>query len=123
MSEADNQFEITFFESLLRRMPDDVEVLEILAGLYSDEGRIDDSLRMDSLLVDLQPENPTARYNLACSLALKSLDEQALETLRQAIDLGYRDVQWLKDDPDFRELRKHPSFQEILDDLQARPTS
>lgn len=118
--EHDKSFEIEFFEGVHRRLPADADVIEILGSLYSDLGKVDDSLRMDSRLVDLQPKNPTAHYNLACSLALKRQDEDALRELRQAVDLGYSDVDWLLDDPDFQALRQHPTFQEIVVELESK---
>ena len=66
----DPAFEITFYESVLRRDPRYADVVEILGGLYTKTGRIADGLRMDRKLVRLQPDNATAHYNLGCSLAL-----------------------------------------------------
>ncbi|WP_309381446.1 tetratricopeptide repeat protein [Cerasicoccus frondis] len=119
MAEEDHSFEIEFFEGVHRRNPTDPEVVEILGSLYSDLGQVDDSLRMDSCLVDLQPKNANAHYNLACSLALKQRNDEALNSLRQAVELGYRDVTWLLDDPDFKDLREHPLFQEIVIELEG----
>jgi len=116
----DKSFEIEFFEGVHQRLPADPDVIEILGSLYSDLGQVDNSLRMDNRLVDLQPDNPTAHYNLACSLALKQRNEDALRVLRQAVELGYRDIKWLLDDPDFKDLRQHPEFQSIIVDLETR---
>ena len=66
----DPEFEMRFFESVLKRDPAYTEVVEILGGLYTKHGRIADGLRMDRKLVKLLPQNATAHYNLACSLAL-----------------------------------------------------
>jgi len=91
----DPAFEIGFFESVLRRQPRYAEVIEILGGLYTKAGRVADGLRMDRLLVRLQPTNATAFYNLACSLALCQRKTAALHSLRQAVELGYRDFDWM----------------------------
>ena len=66
----DSQFEIQFFEAVHQRCPGYTEVVGLLGGLYTKAGRIVDGLRMDRKLVRLEPANPTAHYNLACSLAL-----------------------------------------------------
>ena len=66
----DPAFDIAFYESVLRREPGYEDVIELLGGLYTKTGRIADGLKMDRKLVKLQPDNATARYNLACSLAL-----------------------------------------------------
>jgi tetratricopeptide (TPR) repeat protein len=116
----DPAFEIGFFESVLRREPDYVDVVEILGGLYTKQGRIADGLKMDRKLVKLQPRNATAHYNLACSLALSRRKADALRSLRQAVELGYRDFDWMEQDPDLEELKKHPEFLVLLDQLKPQ---
>jgi tetratricopeptide (TPR) repeat protein len=109
-----HQFEIRFFEGVLRRNPRDTDVIEILGGLYTREGRIDEGLRMDRRLVRLLPENATAHYNLACSLALKNRRSDAMRALERAVELGYRDVEWLLQDPDLEGLKGHPAFKALV---------
>ena len=111
-------FEVQFFESILRRNPKDSSVIEILGGLYTKQGRIDDGLRMDRRLVRLKPQNPTAHYNLACSLALKSRNPEALRALEKSVDLGYTDYEWMHQDPDLEGLRGHPGYKKLLDSLR-----
>jgi tetratricopeptide (TPR) repeat protein len=116
----DTAFEIGFFESVLRREPGYVEVVEILGGLYTRQGRIADGLRMDRKLVKLQPRDATAHYNLACSLALSRRKTDALRSLRQAVKLGYRDFDWMQQDPDLEELKQHPEFLTLLELLKPQ---
>jgi len=116
----DPAFETGFFESVLRREPDYVDVIEILGGLYTKQGRVADGLKMDRKLVKLQPRNATAHYNLACSLALSRRKTDALRSLRQAVALGYRDFDWMQQDPDLEELKKHPEFLNLLDQLKPQ---
>ncbi len=110
---ARNAFEIQFFESILRRNPSDSDVIEILGGLYTKEGRIDEGLRMDRRLVRLKPDNATAHYNLACSLALKRRRAEAMRSLERAVALGYKDIDWMLQDPDLDLLKKHPAFRAL----------
>ncbi len=110
----DPAFEIAFFESLHRRCPDYVEVVELLGGLYTKSGRIAAGLRMDRKLVRLQPQNPTAHYNLACSLALSQRCADALRALHHAITLGYDDRDWMEKDPDLASLKDEPEFDRLL---------
>ena len=83
----DFSFEIGFFENLYKRDTKDIRVIEILGHLYTKEGRIDEGLRMDRKMVRMRPEDPTAHYNLACSLALKERKRDAVQSLRQAVEL------------------------------------
>lgn len=116
----DPNFEIGFFESVLRRDPKYTEVIEILGGLYTKTGRISDGLKMDRKLVRLMPENATAHYNLACSLALSKRPGEALRSLRKAVDLGYSDVDWMMQDPDLDALKERPEFRKLLSRLEPQ---
>lgn len=118
--QSDHEFEIGFFESVLKRDPAYTEVIEILGGLYTKHGRITDGLRMDRRLVRLLPDNATAHYNLACSLALVKRKADALRALRQAVALGYRDFDWMQQDPDLEGLKNLPAFQALLDQLKPQ---
>ncbi len=117
----DPAFEMAFFESVLRRAPQYTEVIEILGGLYTKHGRIADGLRMDRRLVRLLPENATAHYNLACSLALLKRKVDALRSLQRAVELGYRDFDWMAQDPDLEDLKEQPEFVALL--AQLKPQS
>jgi tetratricopeptide (TPR) repeat protein len=114
----DPDFEIRFYESVLRREPSYANVVEILGGLYTRQGRIADGLKMDRKLVKLQPGNATAHYNLACSLALSKRKGDALSELKRAVQLGYRDLDWMQQDPDLELLKNHPEFVALLDQLK-----
>ncbi len=119
-SNYDPQFEIGFYESVLRRQRNYTTVIELLAGLYTKQGRLADGLRMDRRLVKLQPENATAHYNLACSLALTKRNGAALRALRQAVELGYRDADWMQQDPDLDTLKDQPEFLNLLEQLKPQ---
>ena len=116
----DHEFEIGFFESVLKRDPAYTDVIEILGGLYTKHGRVADGLRMDRKLVRLLPSDPTAHYNLACSLALVKRKAEALRALRQAVELGYRDFDWMQQDPDLEGLKNHPLFRALLEQLKQQ---
>lgn len=113
--QRDLQFETGFFESVLRRDRNYTDVIEILGGLYTKQGRIEDGLKMDRKLVRLQPENATAHYNLACSLALMKKKAEALKVLKQAVALGYKDFRWMAKDRDLDGLKDNPEFQKLLE--------
>lgn len=116
----DPAFEITFYESVLRRDPRYADVIELLGGLYTKTGRIADGLKMDRKLVKLEPANATAHYNLACSLALLKRKSDALRTLERAITLGYTDYAWMAKDPDLALLKKSREFQALVAKLKPQ---
>ena len=110
----DLEFETRFYESVLRRDRSYVDVIELLGGLYTKQGRVAEGLKMDRRLVRLQPRNATAHYNLACSLALSKRRADALRSLHQAIELGYTDREWMQQDPDLEGLKGDPEFERLL---------
>ncbi len=119
-TKADPQFEIGFYEAILRRNPDYTEVVGLLGALYTRVGRIADGLKMDRKLVRLEPDNPTAHYNLACSLALCKKRPAAHQSLRKAVSLGYDDVDWMLQDPDLEILKPDPEFKQLLGQLKPQ---
>ena len=116
----DPEFEMQFFESVLKRDAQYTEVVELLGGLYTKHGRITDGLKMDRKLVKLLPQNATAHYNLACSLALLKRKADAIESLRRAVSLGYTDFDWMQQDPDLDGLKKNPGFNALLQQLKPQ---
>ena len=107
-------FDIDFFERLLARKGDSVEVLRILADLVSKRGLVNRAVELDRRLVELLPEDFLARYNLACSLARAGQADEAIDSLSRAILLGYDDLAHMESDPDLESLKDHPDFQALL---------
>lgn len=111
----DPAFEIEFYERILRRDPLQIDVMRQLGHLYTRAGKLGDGLRVDRALAVLCPEDPVAHYNLACSYALLARDEEALLSLADALRLGYRDLDHIRNDPDLARLRKDPRFRALLE--------
>lgn len=114
------QFEIDFCRSILKRDGKDLDTLEMLAGYYTKAGRIDEGLELDRKLVRLDPDNAVSHYNLACSLALKKRSRAAMNALRKALEKGYRDFNWIMQDPDLSNLQEEPSFVALLSEFQLQ---
>lgn len=111
---SDLDFEISFYEKVIREKPDYIDALIPLAEAYTKKGRYQEGLEIDKRLVKLRRSDPMIHYNLACSLALVGDSEDALLMLRRAIALGYRDLDHLRRDPDLKNLYGHPDFQELI---------
>jgi tetratricopeptide (TPR) repeat protein len=114
----DLDVKIGFMEGLVQRDPEYVEALQILGDHYSQRGRHGHSLKVDEQLSRLDPRNPLAHYNLACSYSLNGEFTAAAGALDTALRLGYRDFKWLAKDPDLRALRKHPAFRDIEEKIR-----
>ena len=114
--QRDLDTKIEFIEGLVRRDPNYVDALQILGDHYTQRGRISEGLKVDERLARLEPGNPLVFYNLACSYSLAGDIDQAANALERALQLGYRDFEWLARDPDLKQLRAHIAF----DDLKAK---
>src|SRR5262245_16492818 len=90
------RFQISVYEDHLSAAPDDADVLEALGHLLTKTGRHREGLAADQRLVELRPDEPVAHYNLACSLALVGDFEAAIERLRTALSMGFRDVEFVR---------------------------
>ena len=114
---ADDLVELEFLETVVRRIPKDVAVWKALADLYTRVGRYEDGLRLDRKLSRACPDEPLVWYNLGCSLALVHRAVEALEALGRAVELGYRDYEWMNEDSDLQSLWNDQRFQSLLKQL------
>ncbi len=115
-NQRDLDTKIQFIEGIVRRDPNYVDALQLLGDHYTQRGLFTEGLKVDEHLARLEPQNPLVFYNLACSYSLIEEFDRAVLALERALQLGYRDFNWLAKDPDLKKLRAHPSF----DDLKAK---
>jgi tetratricopeptide (TPR) repeat protein len=113
----DTDFEILFYEGILRRSPDFVQALMALGDLYTRKGLYERGLMIDKRLSQLRPDDPLIFYNLACSYSLLKCVDEAYETIKFAIDCGYDNFRYLVQDRDLTNLLKEPRFRQYLSDL------
>jgi len=118
---AEADFEIAFCEDILKSVPGRAhfETMVLLGDAYTRKGEYAKGLEMDIQLSRLQPENKLVRYNLACSYALTGQKEKAFSTLNKAVELGYRDVEHLRNDHDLDAIKSDPRFQSLLTKLSS----
>ena len=109
-----SDFEIEFFDRVLARSPDQINVLRALGELLARKGCWERSLKVEERLIALRPYDGVAHYNLACSLAMQGSANQAIDALSRAIDHGYRDFGHLEVDPDLNSLRHLPAYRALV---------
>jgi len=113
-------FEVEFFGKLIAAVPGYTEVLRVQASNLTVKGRVQDGLAVDKQLVAAQPDDPTAHYNLACRYALLKQPDQALVSLRRAVELGYRDYRFMEQDHDLDSIRKDPRFRALVKECRRK---
>ena len=107
-------FELEFYANVLARCPTFMDVLRAHGNNLTLKGRYADGLDIDKKLISLRPADPLAHYNLACSYALMKKTELAINTLSRAIELGYRDFRYIREDHDLDAVRADPRFRQLL---------
>jgi tetratricopeptide (TPR) repeat protein len=113
-------FELEFFGGVLQRFPSYVDVLRQMSKLLTLKGRYADGLEVDRRLVQLCTADPLAHYNLACRYARLKRPDQCLKTLRRAVELGYRDFRYMREDRDLDSIRHDPRFRQLLREFESR---
>ena len=122
-SEADPQFEILFYENILKTAPNFIEALRALGDLYTKQGFYQKGLAVDEKLARLRPEDALIHYNLACSYSLMNEVVKARDAMRRAFAFGYDDLAYLEKDPDLLNLLNDIEFADCLKQARARSGS
>lgn len=118
--QSQRDFELEFFAGILERNPDYVDVLRVMGNNLTLKGRFAEGLQIDKRLIQLRPEDPLAHYNLACSYSLLKRADLAIKTLRCAVELGYRDFRYMREDHDLDFIRHDPRFRQLLREYENR---
>jgi len=121
--EGNLQFEIRFFEGVVRRDPEYIEALQILGDAYTKTGQWEKGLHIDQQLAKLCPQSPFVFYNLACSYSLMNRLDEAFAALQTAVQLGYNDARRLSRDPDLKNLRTDRRFERIRKNIVQKSAS
>lgn len=108
------EFEIQFYEGILKRIPHFTECMKVLAELYTQTGRHEEGLALDERLAEKHPHDATVLYNLACSYSLLGAIDKSLDALQKAIALGFTDFDYIKTDPDLSNVRKDERFLRLI---------
>jgi tetratricopeptide (TPR) repeat protein len=119
--EEDIKFEISFYESLIQKDPNFIDALIPLADNYTQAGHYEAGLKIDLKLSELLPKDPVVHYNLACSYSLLNRIPEASEILKKAIILGYKDFDYIEQDPDLSNFRAQPNYYEIKKEFFKTP--
>jgi tetratricopeptide (TPR) repeat protein len=89
------------------------EVWAPLRALY-EAGEYAEAADRGRELVEAHPQYAVPLYNLACCESLAGRTTDAVEHLRQAINLSEQFRSYAKDDSDFDPIRDEPAFKELI---------
>jgi serine/threonine protein kinase/tetratricopeptide (TPR) repeat protein len=100
-------------ESHLVKVPEDARARVLLAGIYSESGRAEESIREMEFARALRPNDSSVLYNCACAYCKLKMKREALDTLKKAWEAGFKDVEWARRDPDLALLHGEPEFERL----------
>jgi tetratricopeptide (TPR) repeat protein len=100
-------------EKQLELVPEDVRARILLAGICAEINRPEDAMRQLQTAVTLRPGDANVLYNAACTYGLLGNKDEALATIKRAIEAGYGNREWAARDPDLAILRDDPEFQRL----------
>ena len=106
--QTQRDFEIDFLERVLGQDPFFVDAANNL------KVRESEVIDMSRRLVRLVPDDAIAWYNLSCTYAVLGMIDPAFSALQRSLELGYRFVAQLRQDPDLKTLRRDPRFLRLL---------
>ena len=114
--------EIAIYEDQLTKTPEDARVRVLLAGDYAMLGRPEDAKREADLAMALRPNDTMVLYNTACVFCSMDNAAGALNALRKAIEAGYRNNAWIRQDPDLAILHGDPEFEKLFPPVEISAT-
>jgi non-specific serine/threonine protein kinase len=108
-------------ENHLREVPEDARARILLAGMYAQEGRAEDSIREANLAMVLRPNEATVLYNAACTFSNLGRRADAIDALQKAWEAGFKDADWTRRDPDLASLHGDPEFERLYPAAKPAP--
>ena len=110
---------IVVLRQQLEQVPEDVRARILIAGNLAGIGEIEESERHLQMAIALRPNDTNVLYNAACTYGILKKKQEALDSLKKAIECGYGNLELIKRDPDLLLLRDEPEFQKLVSRGQA----
>jgi non-specific serine/threonine protein kinase len=104
----------TVLERQLELNPDDIRARILLAARYAELQRGEEAVQHLQVAAALRPNDTNVLYNAACTYGLLQRKREALDTLKQALDAGFGNIDWAARDPDLVCLHNDPEFLALL---------
>ena len=108
------QMEMRALERQLELVPEDVRARSLLAADYANMERPEDAVRHLEMTVALRPNDSSVLYNAACTYAVLGRKAEALDRLQRALECGYSNADWPRQDPDLSSLHDDPEFLKLF---------
>ncbi len=108
--------ELEVYPRYLSRFPEDPRAHIFYAVALARAGRVEESKVEAAKAVELNPTDPLMMYNTACFYAQIGEKELAIDSLKNSLQAGMADYEWIKRDPDLNGIRGEPGYAELMKD-------
>ncbi len=108
--------EMEVLEHQLKQFPDDVRARILLAADLANFGQPEEAVMHVRIAVAMRATDPNVLYNAACTYGLLGMKADALATFRRAVEAGYSNADWCKNDPDLKILHEDPEFKSLVEE-------
>ncbi len=107
---------LMFMPSYTVQHPDDGRAHMIYATNLARVGRLEESKQEGQKATELSPHDPLMMYNAACLYAQMGEVKLSISALREAIESGNHNYEWMKRDSDLDPIRNDPEYIELMKD-------
>jgi tetratricopeptide (TPR) repeat protein len=98
----------------LQNYPNEARAHIFLATSYAWLDAREEASAQGKRAAELSPRDPVLMYNLACLFSLLNDQDEAVQWLSKSIQLGRRDFEWMKRDPELDNIRNHPGYLALI---------
>ncbi|MBF0440764.1 MAG: tetratricopeptide repeat protein [Oligoflexales bacterium] len=111
----ENKKAIEAYENAIILDPNRSDYINGLGLVYYRMNEMNKALAQFSMAIEIDPDDATAKYNKACILSKIGRTLEALNTLREAIQLDPKLGETAKSDPDFDNIKNMHQFKTLVD--------
>jgi serine/threonine protein kinase/Flp pilus assembly protein TadD len=105
--------EVEVLQDQLQHFPDDVRARILLAADLATTGDPDGAVMQVKIAVAMRPTDANILYNAACTYGVLGMKVEALDAFRRAVESGYTNTDWSRQDPDLKILYDDPEFKKL----------
>jgi adenylate cyclase len=98
--------------------PDDARALYLGAIALVDENERTEGILWLEKSISINPEEISVLYNAACLYSILKETDKALNYLDKAVKAGFASRNWLDNDSDLDNIRNHPRFKTIINNIK-----
>jgi tetratricopeptide (TPR) repeat protein len=102
------------YDEAIRLDPKYARAFDDRGAAWTEKREYDKAIRDFDEAIRLDPKNPSPVYDKACVYALQGRTDPAIDTLRQCLEVGYRNFDHMAKDSDLDSIRNDSRYKELL---------